>query len=68
MRNCEEGSTRWEKCPSYTRWTACAKITDTAVLLPVSSSEYNSILSMVRVRAEIKKTICIISTQIIVSG
>ena len=43
-------------------------ITDTAVLLPVSSSEYNSILSMVGVRAEIKKTICIISTQIIVSG
>ena len=30
-------------------------ITDTAVLLPVSSSEYNSILSMVGVRAEIKK-------------
>ena len=43
-------------------------ITDTAVLLPVSSSEYNSILSMVEVQAEIKKTICIISTQIIVSG
>ena len=43
-------------------------ITDTAVLLPVSSSEYNSILSMVGVRAEIQKAICIISTQIIVSG